>query len=111
MSRGDPKGHELTAVNGAETSLNRGFERVGVWNDVVGWSDQQNGIRIFACDIEGGSKDRRRSIAAFGFDHNRAGVDADLLQLLGHDEPKIGVGDHDGRREIGACHTKCRALE
>ena len=71
---------------------------------MVGGGDEHHGVRIGRGKMQRGDEDCGRGVPALRLDHDGAGVDPDLAQLLGHDEAEIGGGDDERRRIFRPAH-------
>lgn len=81
-----------------------------VQDHVVGREHEQQGIRIAAQRDQGRGGDGGRGVAADGFEHDRRRLDADLAQLLGHEEALFVVGDDDRRDRMRNAREPQRSL-
>ena len=98
-----PKVASWPASRGRQRRAHRVVERRDVADHVIGRQHQQHRIdrvRLRGVPLERRvrrERDRRRGIAAEGLEHDGARLDAQLPQLLGHQEAVRLVADHHRR--------------
>jgi hypothetical protein len=79
---------------------------------MIGREHQHHGIRISRCKQKGRRGQGRCGIARFGLEDQRRRCGVDFAQLLGDEEPVLGIA-HDHRRAdaFGALHAQRGLLQ
>ncbi len=110
--RDDAEGHEL-AVGREPGREGRGLlKRVDVPHHVIGGRHHQNRLGIDRQRLKGGQRDRRGGVAANRLEQNRARVQPQGPQLLGHREAVRLVAHDDGvARALDAGEAHGRFLQ
>ena len=107
----DAEGDDAPRGGGLCSAPARLAEFLRVAHDVVGGQHEHERVVITLRCEHGRDRDGGPRIAAARLEHD-VGLDAQLAQLLGHHETKVGVGDDDRPREqAGIRNTREHLLE
>ena len=93
MARHDAVGDQVAGIGEGDALLHRGLEDGLVGDDVIGGHDHHHRVGILFEQVQGGDGERRCGVASFGFEQDGAGLEADALDLLGHQEAMFLVAD------------------
>jgi len=97
----DPEDDERALLCRLHAGPYRAHEDAGIGDHVIRWREQNERLRVFPRSDQGGDASRGSGVAAHRFEHDVFCKRADLLELLGDEEPVAMIGKDEKIAEEG----------